>query len=97
VPAAPAAEQPPPWPRAESERGSSELSGSRELDEALAALDALAHPTAPIAAPDDAETRGGERPDPFSRRDADAPRPAAPWQRTTPPPQLVMRSPASRA
>jgi excisionase family DNA binding protein len=97
TPPAPAAAPEPRWPRAESERGSSELSGSRELDEALAALDALAHPSAPMTAPDAGDARGGERPDPFGGRDPDAPRPTPPWQRTTPPPQLVMRSPASRA
>jgi excisionase family DNA binding protein len=95
--AAPVAEQPPRWLRTESEPGSSELSGSRELDEALAALDALAHPTAPVTAPDARDPRGGERPDPFDRGDQDAPRATPPWQRATPPPQLVMRSPASRA
>lgn len=40
----------PPWPERDRPEPS-ELSGSRELDEALAALDALAHPTPPDVQP----------------------------------------------
>ncbi len=80
-----------------SEPGSVELSGSRELDEALAALDALAHPRAEPSAPsqhvDDSGESEPQRPIAESASSVAAP----PWTRTTPPPQLVVRSPASRA
>jgi hypothetical protein len=101
-PAPPTASEPqeryaPVASRSESEPGSVELSGSRELDEALAALDALAHPRAEPSAPSerghDGEESEAQRPIADSASSVAAP----PWTRTTPPPQLGMRSPASRA
>lgn len=84
-----------------AESGSIELSGSRELDEALAALDALAHPAptaTETAAVGDADVAGGRQADPGGGRAPEAgPPPSARWVRTTPPPPLAVRSPASRA
>jgi hypothetical protein len=75
--------------------GSSELSGSRELDEALAALDALAHPMSDRQQPAE---RDDDEPDDAFRPGGGLPSTTRPpWSRTSPPPQLVMRSPASRA
>lgn len=98
----------PAWRRspagAMSERSTAipiESSGSRELDEGLAALDALANPKPSVTdAAEDAEpaeggdgwTSGMERtPQPVG-----APRPQA-WSRPSPAPQLATRSSASRA
>jgi len=76
----------PPWPERDRPEPS-ELSGSRELDEALAALDALAHP-----APGPEPAAGDDTGTPVT-----TPRSPAAWSRPTPPPPLAMRSPASRA
>ncbi len=81
--------------------GSMELSGSRELDEALAALDALVHPAPPSPATsdgaDDGNASGGHA-DAVDRSVRAAEQTAhAPWVRATPPPPLAVRSPASRA
>lgn len=99
VPAPPSDERPAPIPPpTEWEPRAVELSGSRELDEALAALDALAHPGMEQAGPTERRAEQGERPDP-QRPAGDEPGSTAdaPWTRATPPPQLVMRSPTSRA
>ena len=66
-------------------------SGSRRLDEGLAALDALANPR-PAADVADEWAPGMER----EAQPIGAPRPQA-WVRPSPPPQLVTRSSASRA
>jgi len=76
----------PPWPERDRPEPS-ELSGSRELDEALAALDALAHP-----APGPEPAAGDDTGTPVT-----TPRSPAAWSRPTPPPPLAMRSSASRA
>lgn len=78
-----------------------ESSGSRELDEGLAALDALANPQPSVTdvAEDGEPADGGDRwtsgmeraPEPVG-----APRPHA-WVRPSPPPPLATRSSASRA
>ena len=76
-----------------------ESSGSRELDEGLAALDALAHPQPPIpeASEDALETSGGAgraRPMEPGAHPTAAPRSQV-WARPSPP--LATRSSASRA
>jgi excisionase family DNA binding protein len=69
-----------------------ESSGSRELDEGLAALDALANPQPARTEGVDDWASGLER----EAQPIGAPRPQA-WVRPSPPPQLVTRSSASRA
>jgi hypothetical protein len=69
-----------------------ESSGSRELDEGLAALEALANPQPSIAGVTDERAPAPER----QAEPIGAPRPQA-WVRPSPPPQLTTRSSASRA
>lgn len=69
-----------------------ESSGSRELDEGLAALDALVNPQPSADDAGDAWKSAVER----EAQPIGAPRPQA-WVRPSPPPQLTTRSSASRA
>jgi len=78
-----------------------ESSGSRELDEGLAALDALANPQPPVtdAAEHGEQAEGGSAWATGMEREAQAvgaPRPQT-WVRPSPPPPLTTRSSASRA
>ena len=93
------AEDVPAWKRsrAEERREAStaipiESSGSRELDEGLAALDALVNPQPSREDGGDAWASGLDR----GAQPIGAPRPQA-WVRPSPPPQLTTRSSASRA
>ncbi len=93
------AEDVPAWRRSRAEERSEastaihiESSGSRELDEGLAALDALANPQPPADDAGDTWDSGMDR----EAQPIGAPRPQA-WVRSSPPPQLTTRSSASRA
>jgi hypothetical protein len=103
---APQADQPqrgaldePAWPwGAERPSDEEDWPRSRQLDEGLAALDALSHPEEAPRSSDDPPSPP-PRPAWTPRVEPSTPtaRPTPTWTRSTPPPPLGVRSPASRA